>query len=120
MGHPLAPSKRLEEETGGSAEMIVKMKSGAEYIISDNRGNKLKQLLKAGTSKEFINLDGNGMMIRPSSIENVYSDEQKERTPLSQAWIKAIKHNLQVMRETGRMGRATADDYLKNDAVVAG
>ncbi len=89
------------------------MKSGAEYIISDTRGTKLKDLLARGTNKEFINLNGNGMMIRPSSIERVYDDKEKESTPLSQAWVTAIKANLQTMRQTGRMGRLTAEDILK-------
>ena len=98
--------------------MVVKMKSGAEYLISDARGTKLKELLDKGTNKEFINLNGSGMMIRPSSIERVYNDKQKESTPLSQAWIAAIKANLQIMRETGRMGRLTAEDVLKRAAAT--
>jgi hypothetical protein len=97
--------------------MIVRMKTGIEYIISNERGLKLKQLLEAGTDKEFINLDGRGKMVRPGLIERVYSDRPvSEQT---EAWKKAIRHNLQVMQKTGKMGRATAEDFL-NSAVVTG
>lgn len=92
--------------------MIVKMKSGAEYLISEVRGTKLKQLLETGTDKPFINLDGNGMMVKTSLIESVYVE--KPVSPKTEAWKDAIRANLQTMRQTGHMGRLTAEDIIKS------
>jgi hypothetical protein len=101
--------------------MVVKMKTGGEYIISDERGAKLQQLLTSGALKQFINLDGRGMMVKPELIEKVYSEHiEQTPKPMVEAWKLAIKHNLQLMRETGHMGHTTAEDFLTKTAVVTG
>lgn len=86
------------------------MKSGTQYVISDERGEKLRNLLQQGTKKEFINLDGRGMMVKTTLIEKVVAE--KPLNPVTEAWKEAIRRNLKVMRETGHMGRLTADDVL--------
>ncbi len=97
--------------------MIVKMKSGSQYIISDGRGKLLEQLLQKGTDKEFINLDGNGMMVKTSLIEKIFPDNSN---PTTEAWKEAIRENLRIMRQTGHMGTLTAQDILNPSAVATG
>ena len=88
--------------------MTVRLKNGLEYVISDIRGQKLKTLLKEKTVKEEINLDGNGKMIKTADIDLVYPDQ----TNKTEAWKLAIRRNLAIMRETGKIGKFTAYDIL--------
>lgn len=96
------------------------MQSGTEFIISEERGKKLQLLLKSPNPKRFINLDGRGMIVSSNKIISVTEERVKQDTPETAAWKRAIAHNLKTMRETGRMGKATASDFLNKSAVATG
>lgn len=103
-------------KSGDNCTMVVTMKSGTQYIISEKRGKQLAELLRTGIDKEEINLDGNGKYVKTSDIETVMDADPTSlvRGYPAELWKEAVRLNAKEAKLKGKWGTWTPEKLLQN------